>query len=43
MQQCTADLETSGDAANHTELNAVCTESAAKESGTEAGKERKRL
>lgn len=43
MQQHTTDSETSGDAAIHTELNAVCTESTAKESVTEAAKERKRL
>lgn len=43
MQECIADSETSGDAAIHTELNVVCTESTAKESGTEAIKERKRL
>lgn len=43
MQQHTADSETSGDAAIHTKLNAVCTESPAKHSGTEAAKERKRL
>lgn len=36
-------LESSGDAAVHTELNMVGAESAAKESGTEAPKERKRL
>lgn len=43
MQQRTADSETSGDAAVHTELNAAHTESTAKEGGTEAAKERKRL
>lgn len=43
VQRDTADLETSGDAAIHTKLTAVYTESSAEQSGTEAAKQRKTL
>lgn len=43
VQWDTADSETSGDAAIHTKLTTVWTESSAKQSGTETAKKRKTL
>lgn len=43
VQQDIADSKISEDAAIHTKLTAVCTESSAKQSGTKTAKQRKTL